>query len=351
MIKWVKPLAVLLITSSFAVFGNSVWSAEVTKETEWKRHCDNIKPIESAFFQRLAQQVVKSKQLFCNFNINNDDLYINDFLNVFEVLLPYTGEPSAINRATAKLQQMINAGQFPQINFELSEVDLHLNMEQLKLLNQGIRDNQFIPQQSLLNNCNARANGVKSGATCAQVLKEFSLLYGEAQSFYSLYTAVKTKYQLRAVMKQWDDYLDSSRSQTPLELLVNGYLYKKREASHFQPPPSGQFILLHPALVIEDVNSAADGENTKQSIVIEVIGYDWWQQDSWYLPSGFSYTRIYSDRAGVKDWGDGLSLHFRSQFTLGYSRHKDEEGVYISVDLLKLFEDKKKVFEEYKQSF
>lgn len=326
-------------------------AADEAQEGEWKQQCDNIKELKSVFFQRLAQKIIKSKQLFCNFKISNDDLYINDFIDVFELLLPYTGEPAAISDASVKLQRLINAGQFPQVIFEASDVDLLLNMVPLQLLNQEVKNNSIVPQASLLNACNSRANSIKAGSSCNDVLKEFQLLYGEAQSFYSLYTAIKTKYQLKAVMKQWDDYLDSSRSQTPLELLVNGYFYKKKEASHFQPPPSGQFILLHPALVIEDVNSAADGENTKQSLIIDVIGYDWWVQDSWYLPSGFSYSRIYSDRAGVKDWGDGISLHFRSQFTLGYSKHKDEEGVYISVDLLKLFEDKKKVFEEYKQSF
>jgi hypothetical protein len=318
---------------------------------EWQEKCESMSVIESDYFKLFAEKIVDSKTLFCHFSLDSDELYLNDFSKVFDRLLPYVANPDAITSASLTMEQMINAGQFPQVIFESSDIDLLLNMSPLKLLNQSLNNNLHKADPELLKKCDERAQSVKSGARCRDVLNEFARLFNEAQSFYSLYSAIKTKYQLKSVMKQWDNYLESSRSQTPLELLVNGYFYKKHEASYFKPPPNGQLIVLHPGLVIEDVNGAIDGENTKQSLMVEVIGYNWWQQDTWYLPSGFSYTRIYTDRAGVKDWGDGVSLHFRSQFTLGYSKHKDEEGIFISVDLLKLFEDKQKVFEEYKQHF
>jgi hypothetical protein len=319
--------------------------------SEWQKKCESIAPIDSVYFQSFAEKILKSKQLFCHFSIEDDEAYLQYFSQSFELLLPYVDNQDAINRASLSLQRFINAGKFPQVIYEKSDADVLINMVPIKLLRQQYQTTPVKRDSQLLNSCDKKAQSVEPGSNCDAVLQEFVNLFNEAQSFYSLYTAVKTQHQLQTVIEQWDDYLAQSRSQTALELLVNGYFYKKKEAVNFNPPPNGQLILLHPGLIIEDVSGAADGENTQQALMIEVIGYNWWRQDSWFIPSGVSYTRIYADRAGVKDWGDGISLHFRSQFTLGYSKHKDEEGVYISVDLLKLFEDKQKVFDEFKLNF
>ncbi|KKL95577.1 hypothetical protein LCGC14_1853200 [marine sediment metagenome] len=84
--------------------------------------------------------------------------------------------------------------------------------------------------------------------------------------------------------------------------------------------------------------------------MIEAIGVDWWKQDKWFLPSGGAIIATYSDRSGVDDWGYGVSLNFDSKFTLGASDHGGDIGFFITIDLLKLIQDKASTIKKYRGS-
>jgi hypothetical protein len=194
--------------------------------------------------------------------------------------------------------------------------------------------------------CDARAADAAAGAACVEVLDEFEDFYNYAQATYASEPALAFAGYVAELAADWQDYLSNGRSQTLLELLVNSYLYRRSEDARFSPPPDWQWILLHPDLVLEHVGDADDGEQFNEGLMVE-IGANYWRQDRWYLPSGGAVVAMYSDRAGVSDWGYGIALHFANAYTLGVSRRSGDTGYFLSMDLLKLFEDKKKTLERF----
>jgi hypothetical protein len=195
----------------------------------------------------------------------------------------------------------------------------------------------------------ARASPPLTGASCDDALTEFRELFNFAQATYAAIGARNFARASRGLIVEWDRYVDEARAQTPLELFINTRAFRRTETANagFRPPPNRQWIALHPGLVIENVSEAVDGEDTIQALMIELVGMNWWRQQRAYVPSGFSIVSVYSDRPGVSDVGYGIALHFRSVYTLGFTNHNGDDGVFVSFDLLKLLQDKQKVLEAY----
>jgi hypothetical protein len=195
--------------------------------------------------------------------------------------------------------------------------------------------------------CRQAAEKVKADSSCRKALNEFSQIYTYAHRMVEERGAIAFSNRVADLTQEWDDFLKYAHGQTLLELTLNGYLYRKHERPVFTSPPDRQIILLHPNFVVENVDAALEGDQTKEALMIEVIGMNWWRERPWYIPSGGSLVGLYSDRVGVSDVGYGLAIHFKGVYTLGYALHDSDGGVFISVDLLKLFQDKKRIIEKY----
>ncbi|WP_290649122.1 hypothetical protein [Aquisalimonas sp.] len=196
--------------------------------------------------------------------------------------------------------------------------------------------------------CAARASESAGRATdCVAVLEEFATYYNYAQQTYAADGALAFARYAALLQEDWERYLDTARSQTLLELTINSALYRRTEDARFDPPPNRQLIVLHPNLVMEFVDGAESGQKLKEALMVEIIGVNYWRQERWYLPSGASVMTVYSDRADVNDWGYGVSLHFANLYTLGVSRRSGDAGVFLSIDLLKLVEDRRTVLEHF----
>jgi hypothetical protein len=195
--------------------------------------------------------------------------------------------------------------------------------------------------------CRRAAEAIKPDATCREALQEFEAIYTYAHDMVEKRGAIAFSKNAAALSKEWDEFMTHAHAQTALELAVNSYLYRKHERPVFTSPPDSQLILLHPNFVLENVSAATEGDQTKEAMMVEVIGKNWWRQKAWYVPSGGSLVVLYSDRAQADDVGYGLALHFKGVYTLGYAFHGSDSGVFLSGDLLKLFEDKKKIVNAY----
>lgn len=191
---------------------------------------------------------------------------------------------------------------------------------------------------------------VSRATRCVEVFEEFIQLYVEIQNLQAEPERIETLKKLKKLRADWDPFLEQMKGQTGLELLINRHAYRN-DTDTFSGPPSSQWIVLHPTVLIENVSAAADGENTQEALGLEIIGMNWWKQDKWYAPSGASVLAVYSDRTDVDDVGYGVALHFLSNYTIGYTNHGGEDGFFVSVDIIKLFQDKKNVFESYKSAF
>jgi len=181
---------------------------------------------------------------------------------------------------------------------------------------------------------------------CGAVFDEFLDYYNYAHTTLAAKGALAFASSVVGLSAQWTRFLERSRSQTPLELLVNGAVHDRENQRLFAAPPEKQWIVMHPSLVIENVSDAIDGEETVPALMIELVGANWWRQSAWYRPSGASIIAAYSDRPGIDDVGYGVALHFRSLYSIAYTDRDGAGGVLISFDLLKLLQNERAVLEQ-----
>jgi hypothetical protein len=193
----------------------------------------------------------------------------------------------------------------------------------------------------------AAAGEVKS-KNCKELLEHYQAIYATVQHFIQRAYTKEVSAYLDGIAQRWEDFLTKSRSQTALELAVNSYLWRGEKTSGmFLEPPTWQLVLLHPSVVLEYVDKALDGNRSEEGLMLEVLGANWWRNKNWYVPTGASYVLVYSDRAGLPDWANGIAVYFDSKYVLGATRRDGNTGYFISVDLLELYKDKKKTLDKY----
>jgi len=288
------------------------------------------KPI---YLQEIGKEAEKAKSIICatESQIEMNLAYINFLNNIKGWFDPYGGFKESGDFVDAIKNHITSAN--PSV-----VVDLSLNN---KL---QVGTDTFEPANE------SKCIQISNAARCVEVLEEFVKLHGEIQSLQAEPERQKTIEELKKLQAAWEPFLEQMKGQTGLELLINRIAYKN-DNDKFSGPPTSQWIVLHPTVLIENVSAAADGDNTQEALGLEIIGMNWWKQDKWYVPSGASVLAVYSDRTDVDDVGYGVALHLLSNYTVGYTNHGGEDGVFVSVDLIKLFQDKKKVFESYKSDF
>ncbi|MDF7801597.1 hypothetical protein P4C99_19120 [Pontiellaceae bacterium B1224] len=158
---------------------------------------------------------------------------------------------------------------------------------------------------------------------------------------------------------QWDVYFNESIPQWPWELaLVNGpiYAHSLKNEKGFGKVPEWQMIVAHPDLAIEYVKDAADGDQFMPALLIEIIGANFWiwedgdkQKGPWGfpVPLGAGVVATYSDRAGIDDWGFGAVIHIDNVYNIGATFRGSDTGVFFSLNLAKLFENKSNEAKKY----
>lgn len=146
--------------------------------------------------------------------------------------------------------------------------------------------------------------------------------------------------EIKKIDNQWDSYFNEARSQTFLELFVNGRLWKgSKSDAGFASAPTGQLILLHPGVSLEYVNSAPDGDQFKPAVHIEGIGYNWLHYNddgTMGRALGFSLGVIYADRASVPDVRPAAFFIWDNDYSIGVTFGGGSTGVLLSGDLLAL---------------
>lgn len=194
----------------------------------------------------------------------------------------------------------------------------------------------------------ARAAGKTTAKNCVELLDSYQSIYSYAQIFVQKKKSEGVKKYLNLAQKDWDDFFVKSRSQTPLELLANSKIWREaKRPGMFLEPPESQLILLHPSIVIEQVPDAVDGSRQKEGILLELVGANWWRREKWHQLSGASLVSLYSDRVGVRGWGHGAALHFGNKFTVGAVSHGGTRGIFLSLDVLDFYKEKRTMIEGY----
>lgn len=151
--------------------------------------------------------------------------------------------------------------------------------------------------------------------------------------------------------QSWTEFYTKSRSQTFTDLLLQTYFDKERLIKpEFVSPSEKQYFMLHPSVVVENVSDALDGQQVTEGLALEWIGINWWRQCPLLIgiACGVSVISLFSDRAGVDDFGHGIMLHFANKYSIGFTDHNGSEGVFITADLLKAFENKNERLQAWK---
>ena len=157
--------------------------------------------------------------------------------------------------------------------------------------------------------------------------------------------------------KEWKKFMDEARSQTSFDIAATStlydWLYDKREHD-FQSPPEVQWFFLHPSVLIENVSGAVDGQQVQESLALEIIGFNYWKDKCFGFACGASLIVNYADRAGVDDTRWGIMLHIDNSYSFGITMEgldARNQGFFVTVDLLKLFQNKKTSLNNYKEKF
>lgn len=197
-------------------------------------------------------------------------------------------------------------------------------------------------------NNNDKCLGLKFKTNCYKVLDQFRIAANTPTSSLDKIERDKVLTTIDLYSKEWGDYFTKARSQTFIELGMNTWLYRNEvNKNEFVKPPSYQLILFHPSVAIEYVSDAIDGEQQKGVLMMEWFGINWW---NWDVPLGVSFISSYTDRSSVDDDGYGAMIHLYNNYSIGYTNRGGVKGVIFTVDLLKLFEDKKSNLDNYKSS-
>jgi hypothetical protein len=190
--------------------------------------------------------------------------------------------------------------------------------------------------------CKKVANANKS---CEAVFNDYKDAFNVYRKAYDQFVDETNKQLLVSLNRQWDNFLETSKSQTALEVWLTTLWHADHfKKDHIVGPPSSQIIALHPQLVYEYLNEAVDGNNAEFGLAVEWLGINYWNKK---MPFGFSVTSVYTDRLSVPDIRTGIMLHIDNRYSLGWGYRDGENSVYVSMDLLTLFQSKRQQYERY----
>lgn len=208
----------------------------------------------------------------------------------------------------------------------------------------------FMPLKANLDRFNInevpQCDTVAPGKSCKDVFRDFAKAFNPYRSAYN--NIYDNQEQLNALGERWNRFLDAGKSQTALEVYLTTMMYRgELQKNHLVGPPDYQIIALHPHLIYDSMDKAPDGSQQEMGMAVEWFGVNFWDMK---VPLGLSLASAYVDRPDVEDVGHGVMLHINNHYAIGWAKHKDDSSIYVTIDLLKMFEDKKQQYDRYMQN-
>lgn len=196
---------------------------------------------------------------------------------------------------------------------------------------------------------NAICKSITNGKSCVRTFEDLSNALNTYHQGYTKIVTTLNLTNLNSMSKKWDTFVEDARSQTILDVMITSFIhrdYYKQEK--LVAPASTQYFFLHPSVVYEHLEDVPSGDRDEFALALELVGINWWDLP---VPLGVSAGWVYSDRANASAIAGSVMFHIYNQYTVGYTMRDDEDGgdgVFLSVDLLKFFEDKKQVLDDYR---
>lgn len=148
--------------------------------------------------------------------------------------------------------------------------------------------------------------------------------------------------------REWAYYFNEVSVQYPWELAVNSWRFQRsttpEERAEFPRAPDSKWIVMHPSVGFEYIDTPDSGESLEAAIILELGGYEWWTwkdgkaSNRWGLSAAISY----ADISGMDDVGYGVLLHTPVKGASIGAVWRDgddgsEVGITMNINVIQLF--------------
>lgn len=147
--------------------------------------------------------------------------------------------------------------------------------------------------------------------------------------------------------QEWSQYFNTISVQYPWELGFNSWVFTREktdeELALFPQAPNSKFIILHPSVGYEYIDTPASSGSFEGVVLLELAGYERWRWENGKAKSrwGGSVVLSFADIQGMDTIGIGVTLHtpFKNSSVGLIWRDGDdgsETSIFMNVDLAKL---------------
>ena len=188
-----------------------------------------------------------------------------------------------------------------------------------------------------------------SYTNCKDAIDNISIAFNIYSSPYKEDILKDNQELLDTMSSDWKRFIDEARNQTIVDVwfntLLNPWHYEK---DHLVSPSKFQLFLAHPAVVYEHIKDAQKGEQDKAALAMEWLGVNWWDLP---VPIGVSWVTVYSDRSTATSVDQGIMIYIDNKYAIGWVDADEGDGIFVSVDILKMVSNKNDQFKKYKKFF
>lgn len=183
--------------------------------------------------------------------------------------------------------------------------------------------------------------------SCTQALEDAATAFNNYEVSVRRYATSQNDPKLEYLSNAWSRFLDKARSQTILDVWVTSAIhddyYSQRKL--VEPHPR-QYFLLRPEVVYEFNPDTKKGDRNQLGLAVEWFGVNWWDAK---IPFGVGLISVYADYEEADSIGHGLQFTFNNSTSIGWVNRGDTNGIFVTIDFLKLWEDKSDQLEQYKK--
>lgn len=183
--------------------------------------------------------------------------------------------------------------------------------------------------------------------SCTAALGDAKLAFNNYEESVRRYRTAQNDPKLEYLSSSWNRYLDKARSQTILDVwftsVIHDDYYSQRK---LVAPHSRQYFLLHPQVVYEFNQDTKKGDRNQVGLAVEWLGVNWWDTK---VPFGVSLISVYADYEEADSVGHGIQFTFNNSTSIGWVDRGETDGIFVTIDFLKLWDDKNAKLEQYKK--
>ena len=147
---------------------------------------------------------------------------------------------------------------------------------------------------------------------------------------------------------EWEQYFNVVSVQFPWELSVNSLRFTRRNKDtldNFPRAPNSKFILLHPSLGFENIETPLGDTSTHAAVFLELFGYEQWRWRNGKASNrwGLSVTASYANIPGMDEIGYGFLVHTPIRNIAFGATYRDgdagrEIGIVMNIKLSKFLQ-------------